>query len=172
MSLRSFVTALLVLVIAGVSFSVRAEGGCPPGQYPIGGQGVVGCAPMNGGGRSVPAPPRPTGEWLKTWGAISTSPTTGAAGVSVGKMSKREALADARAQCGSKGAPDCTPGFSYENQCMALVDPPAHSGRPSGISSAGTVKEAVRLATETCERAGGGCAVAYSACTEPVFRRF
>ena len=40
-----FVLVVLVALPEGAS----AEGNCPPGFYPIGGQGVQGCAPISGG---------------------------------------------------------------------------------------------------------------------------
>lgn len=50
----------------------KAEGRCPPGQFPVGGQGMEGCAPIpGGGGDSGPAAPVPTGEWEMRWGAIA-----------------------------------------------------------------------------------------------------
>ncbi len=62
-----FFFALLLGGMA-VTGTAHAEGGCPSGMYPIGGQGVQGCAPIPGasagqGGASPPAPPRPTGRW-------------------------------------------------------------------------------------------------------------
>lgn len=68
---------ILVIDLATLGSSqVFAEGVCPPGMYPVGGQGVQGCAPIHGAlgggaGFSVPAPapPRPTGAWITTWGA-------------------------------------------------------------------------------------------------------
>lgn len=60
---------LLCLFVTG---EARAEGRCPPGQYPIGGQGVGGCAPIPGSGTGgVQSGPIATGRWIKTWGAIA-----------------------------------------------------------------------------------------------------
>lgn len=77
---------LLVLLLA-FSASAYAEGRCPPGQYPIGGHGVGGCAPIPGAGDGSLKTPQPAGKWIKTWGAISVSPE-GASGVSTGRRSK------------------------------------------------------------------------------------
>lgn len=63
--------ALLLVTLAGSAFG---EGACPPGQYPIGGQGVQGCAPIPQSGAGGGSGPRPTGRWIKTWGAIGLSP--------------------------------------------------------------------------------------------------
>ncbi len=44
--------------------------GCPPGQYQIGGQGAIACAPTPQG-NPVQEQPRPLGKWIKTWGGVS-----------------------------------------------------------------------------------------------------
>lgn len=62
--------ALFTLLLLGASHVAFAEGGCPAGQYPIGGQGVQGCAPIPSAG-SGGGDLRPNGRWIKTWGAIS-----------------------------------------------------------------------------------------------------
>lgn len=74
-----------ILMLAGLGFSVSAsaEGGCPAGSYPIGGQGVQGCAPIPSSGSSSSEGPRPNGRWIKTWGALASAPN-GASGASVG----------------------------------------------------------------------------------------
>ncbi len=56
-SLRSIRLCTLGFAFLGAHVAY-AEGGCPPGSYPIGGQGVQGCAPIPGaGGRSFAAEP-------------------------------------------------------------------------------------------------------------------
>jgi hypothetical protein len=61
--------ALLLLAPLGAF----AEGRCPPGQFPVGGQGMLGCAPIPGGSGAAagPSAPRPTGKWETRWGAIA-----------------------------------------------------------------------------------------------------
>lgn len=150
----------------------RAEGGCPPGQFPIGGQGVQGCAPIPGASTPPPAP-RPTGEWLLTWGSIFTSPSTGATGVASGKLKKAEAVAEARANCSSKGASDCIEEISYENGCVALTDAPRGSNIPGGRGTGATIDSAVEKSNQICLKNGASvCTVAYSNCSMPVFRKF
>lgn len=124
-------SVLCAVLSVGVAGPVSAEGRCPPGSYPVGGQGVGGCAPIGAGSGGPASLPRATGKWHKTWGAISAS-ATGMVGVSVGKLSREEALAEADAGCRSKGATDCTNGFAYKNQCAALADPPSGSGLLTG----------------------------------------
>lgn len=52
------VRTLVLLMLAATSCSVWAEGRCPPGQFPVGGQGMLGCAPIPGanGGTAAFAP--------------------------------------------------------------------------------------------------------------------
>lgn len=59
--------ALFTLFFLDASHAAFAEGGCPAGQYPIGGQGVQGCAPIPSAG-SGGGDLRPNGRWIKTWG--------------------------------------------------------------------------------------------------------
>lgn len=108
-----------------VTEDAQAEGRCPPGQYPIGGQGVGGCAPMPGsnGGDAGSSGPVATGRWIKTWGAIATAVSTGDMGASVGRRSKQEASSEALSRCASHGARDCKVGTTYKNQCVAYADP-------------------------------------------------
>jgi hypothetical protein len=155
----------LLLVIGGA----RGEGRCPLGQYPIGGQGVQGCAPIpNYGGTSqprIPTPrPQPTGEWIKTWGAIANG-TNGEGGVSVGKLSKHDAEMEAIFQCQRGGGVNCRPTFSYENQCVALTEDTGN-----GASS---IERAQELAIDSCKKRGKEkCEIVYSACSEPIFWRY
>lgn len=171
MILRNPVMSFLVsmsIMLTGHVDRAGAEGRCPPGSYPVGGQGVGGCAPMAAGGGAASSQPRATGRWHKTWGAISTS-TTGMVGLSVGRMSRADALGEAQGYCASKGATDCQ-GFAYKNQCVALADPPARSGYPSGVSTGATEEVARAEAIKRCEGKGApSCTAVYSACTKPVF---
>ncbi|MEN5204936.1 DUF4189 domain-containing protein [Stenotrophomonas sp. TWI700] len=154
--------------------SASAEGRCPPGQYPIGDSRAPGCAPIPGGGAgSQDSGPVPTGKWLLTWGAVSTSGSTGDAGASVGKPSKTEALKEARVRCEKYGAKDCSKGFAYKNQCVALAFPQRGVNGRISISSAGSKELATSNVLETCKKNGGGdCTVSYADCTEPVFKSF
>lgn len=128
---RSMAACLVAaIVVAGAALtpeSVRAEGRCPPGQYPIGGQGVGGCAPIPGGAEAADAGPRATGRWIKTWGAIALSPS-GASGASTGKKSKSLAAKDAEEVCAKGGASGCKVAFTYKNQCAVAVVPKSGTG--------------------------------------------
>ncbi len=164
---------LLVLLLA-FSATTYAEGRCPPGQYPIGGQGVGGCAPIPGGvGGAEVQGPRATGRWIKTWGAISRSIATGDVGASVGKRAKAEAIAEAQSRCSAYGAGDCVVGLAYKNQCAALVAPEPGSGGKISMAGGPSKDVATKAALNKCaENGGGSCVVKYTDCSEPLFEKF
>lgn len=163
---------LMICSLTLVSGLAMAEGGCPPGQYPIGGQGVQGCAPIPSS-TAAPRAPTPTGKWLLTWGSIFTSPSTGATGVASGKLKRREAVAEARNFCQTKGANDCVEEITYENSCVALSDAPAISNIRGGVGGGATEEEAIAMSINICKKNGAEtCTVSYSNCSLPVFKKF
>lgn len=163
--------ALLVL-LSVASFWARAEGGCPPGQYPIGGQGVQGCAPIPGAGGWQQSPSNAsylsqmedaaataiaaaaraankvkiredaTRDW---WGVIVVSTEQGIWNAALNAKTANDAAMDAMTQC--KGT--CTPVLSFANSCMA----PAYSSEGGMYWSPG----------ESREKAGAGAVAACSA---------
>ncbi|WP_343238361.1 DUF4189 domain-containing protein [Stenotrophomonas rhizophila] len=160
----------ICLALGVAAQSALAEGRYPPGQYPIGDSRAPGCAPTPAGS-SGDAGPRATGRWIKTWGAIAMS-NSGASGVSVGKVKKREAEKAAMVECEATGARDCDIAFTYKHQCAAAAT--ASSGtQGTNFGSGETVDVAKKVATELCQSRGGqSCGVVYSACTEPKFEAF
>lgn len=162
------VLLLTLLVAPGTSF---AEGRCPPGQYPVGGQGAGGCAPIPASGSGEANGPRPTGRWLKTWGAIALS-TDGASGAATGRLTKAAAARDAEAVCVSSGGASCKVAFTYKNQCAAASVPTSGIGGTS-FGRGPKVEVAEQIALDLCARGGGVvCRKIYSACAEPQFEAF
>ncbi|WP_205393920.1 DUF4189 domain-containing protein [Xanthomonas hydrangeae] len=171
----------LIFLFALTPNFASAEGGCPAGQYPIGGQGAVACAPMPQNNSQPKA--RPLGEWIKTWGAIAMGSIDSITsyGVTTGKLSKAEAEADALIRCGSHGETNCRIGLSYRNQCAVVAEPHVN-GKPfsegySAFIGASTVQEASGIALDKCNQAntefpGAKCAIVYNACSEPIFKKF
>jgi len=169
---------LVAFGVVGGVHSALAEGNCPPGMYPIGGQGVQGCAPIPGAAGastspSTPAPARPLGEWVKTWGAIAVSKATSDAGVSTGLRSKRSAEKDALSKCSMSGARDCSINMTYFNQCVSWAIPSGRSGGgQSGIGAGPTPEAALETARSLCKNdRQGACEEVYADCTKPVFDR-
>lgn len=172
----------LVALMSAASFSVRAEGSCPPGQYPIGGQGVQGCAPIPGaaGGQGATSS-RPTGKWETRWGAVAEDTSSLSTGTAVSYKSKREAAAAAVKSCEQAGGRKCKLRVAYYNQCVAIADPTTESRQRLG----GADSESIHAAAETlelaksnalklCQAAGRGqdCSIVYSACSMSEFRAF
>lgn len=179
---------LLLLMSVVASASAWAEGRCPPGQFPVGGQGMLGCAPIPGGsagsGQVQPSAPTPTGKWETRWGAVveDLKPRPDrplATGVAVSQKSKRAAVSVATEQCKAQGGAKCEVRIAYHNQCVALADPDPVNGRiPAGLTSsavsAETLEKARSLAVENCRSGskGSSCSVTYSACSMSEFKRF
>lgn len=179
---------LLFVLVSLVLLPVTAfaEGRCPPGQYPVGGQGAGGCAPIpgSGGGSSESSSPVPTGKWEDRWGAIAeeSSPRAPgvplATGVSESRKTKREANAVALEECKKVGGTKCTVTMTYFNQCVALADPTmdqliARGGKSIGYR-AKTDEDAKALALKECEGLDGGqqCRIIYSACSLSEFKPY
>ncbi|WP_448142984.1 DUF4189 domain-containing protein [Stenotrophomonas bentonitica] len=169
---------IVLLSLAFLPFTAFAEGRCPPGQYPIGGQGAGGCAPIPSSGGADSRGPVPTGKWETRWGAISEDPTTLATGASVSMKSKRQAIAAATAECERLGGKACKTRLTYYNQCAAIADATAESlkgGAGTSIAAhAETEDQAKSLALAQCSSAQSGqkCSIVYAACSMSEFKSF
>ncbi|KAB7775448.1 DUF4189 domain-containing protein [Xanthomonas sp. LMG 12459] len=174
---------LATLFLAGVA---HAENGCPPGQLPAQANGAItSCTPIPSGyyQQQAPAVPRPSGRWIKTWGAIAmgSKDSTTSYGVTTGKLSQAEAETDALKRCASHGETDCKIVFQYRNQCVAVAEAqinglPLTDGHVRFISAA-SIQEASKHVVSDCKTvnknfAGAECKVVYTACTEQVFEKF
>lgn len=173
--------SLLALMLAVISGSVMAEGNCPPGSYPIGGQGVQGCAPI---GQSGPASssPRPSGKWETRWGAVAEgrgssgpdAPT--ATGVSVSQPSENLATSVALDECKRGGGLECKIRIAYHNQCVAIADPiaseRARGATTSSVVGAETLSKASTMAQDRCGSRGASCEIVYSACSMSELKSF
>ncbi len=118
-----------------------------------------------------PPTPQPTGEWIKTWGAIADG-TNGQGGVAVGQLSKASAENEAMNQCVRSGGLNCKSTFTYKNQCVVVTN--SISGVSGVIQSAGSIETAKRMALQKCssQNNGSDCEIAYSACSDPIFKRY
>ena len=158
--MKSFYFAMLLMVGLLGSGLAHAEGNCPPGQYPVGGQGWQGCNPIPGYENQQPAP-----RWERRWGAIATDGTNDALGVATDRRSEREASQMAMQDCRSKGGVNCKIDITYDNQCAAVVV----GGGGYNVSNAATVNKAVASGVKACESEGrSNCRAYYTACSLPV----
>ncbi|WDK27186.1 DUF4189 domain-containing protein [Xanthomonas campestris] len=159
----------LLLIFFSCAWPVLAEGNCPQGYYPIGGQGVSGCAPINSQGAN--SSPQPTGEWKTRWGALARDEITQTLGVAAGEKSKSAARHAAIDFCSQNGAKACKVVFVYKNACVAVME--SQSAANSSVISAPDSKQALKMATEKCEGRGvSDCKLTYSACSDPEFRAY
>lgn len=117
---------------------------------------------------STQQPPRPTGYWETTWGAIAPSPISGVLGTAVGASSKAEAERSALSDCQRKGGRSCKVNLAYHNQCAVMIVGDRYL---SSFSNA-TLDEAQGRGLAECQNGYGKCRVYYSACTEPIFHRY
>jgi len=178
-----WILGVIFLCVAGSSL---AEQGCPSGQIPAqAGGNMASCGPIPPGyyQQQAPAVTVPSGEWIKTWGAVSVGAidSTTSYGVTAGKLSKEDAEQDSLKRCASHGEDNCKVAFTYYNQCIAIAEPqinglPLSSGSIRFVS-APTVSKASSESSKKCaefnkETSGVKCKVVYTACTEPIFRSY
>ncbi|WP_173426092.1 DUF4189 domain-containing protein, partial [Xanthomonas vesicatoria] len=140
-------------------------------QYQIGGQGAVACAPIPQGS-SIQQEPRPSGKWIKTWGAIARDDDGGNLGVSTGVLGKKEAGQDAIEKCERESQKKCRVVMSYENQCVAVA-------RPNDIGTmtfnrGPSAEDTNNKALSDCQKENntGKCSIIYNDCTKQIFRSF
>ncbi|WP_259167060.1 DUF4189 domain-containing protein [Xanthomonas sp. 4461] len=169
---------LLFIFFLVIPCSALAEQGCPSGQYPIGGQGAVACAPIPQSTQQ--SRPRPSGKWIKTWGAIALGTIDGVPnyGVPTGLPSESSAKKEALARCTKLGADNCHIVVTYRNQCTAIGEPQSN-GKPDPNGYVQFARQpgqenAIKEALKSCERRNPTmqCKVIYSACSEPIFEEF
>ncbi|WDJ07610.1 DUF4189 domain-containing protein [Xanthomonas campestris pv. incanae] len=167
--MKLWISFALLLMLDFYSSSVFAEGNCPPGFYPIGGQGAVGCAPVSS---PTNATPTATGEWETRWGAFAFDEAKGFMGASSGQESKKKARKEAELECMKVGGIKCKPIFFYKNQCAAIAIGSGSGGY--GYSGAPTVEGAKVLAMKACVGTSSGktCEIIYSACSMSSFRSY
>lgn len=147
----------------------HAEGRCPPGQYPIGGQGVGGCTPPVGTSSSSGGA-RPSGKWHTKWGSFAVSDNGVGAAVS-SMRTKREAERRVVQDCESGGGMGCRSIFTYKNACAAVAYDEPSSGYI--FYSRPTVELAVDAINEHCKGGRGyQCEVLNTYCSLPEFERY
>lgn len=169
MKVSKFFLLISLLSVNSLLFSTKgllAEGGnCPPGYFPTGGGGAVGCAPIPNynlpGAQQHPPDPGPT--WQTRWGAIAidgqNSRFAGVEGFSTSSKAKKAAIK----LCRSNGGKKCKILLNYYNQCGALA-----WGQQGAIASGGPVlEEVMKQSVAACSEKTSNCQVYYSGCSYP-----
>ncbi|MCP3044108.1 DUF4189 domain-containing protein [Xanthomonas euvesicatoria] len=159
-------------ILLSSCLNAYAEGNCPPGYYPIGGQGVVGCAPMGGGGQPSGNQLSPTGQWDTRWGAFAIDREAGIVGTSANRKTKSDARKEAKRACEEQGGKKCDPYFFYKNQCAAIAN--SSVANKSMFSRAENLDEVEKNALAGCSAEAGGakCVIMYSGCSKSEYRSY
>ncbi len=153
------------------TFTVSAEGRCPPGYFPTTNPDFVGCAPIynssSGTGyssSSTPKPPDPGPRWKFRWGAIVVDRETGTFGGADGFERPSQAKKAAIKDCRTNGGKRCKLLIEYYNQCGVLV-----AGDNMHEAFAGPVAEQIKKrAIESCSKTTANCQIHYLGCSYPV----
>lgn len=164
--MKAYIPLLFGLLLFAPSSGVRAEGNCPPGEYPIGappGQnGPQACAPIPGNeGARRPRGPRV----VEMWGAIAVDKDSGIWGANNVSASKRKAKKAAQLACRQNGGEKCAVKVTFQNGCGALV---VGNGFQKAVRSF-VINAATWRAEEACKKSGdSSCHMVYAQCT-PIF---
>lgn len=155
---------LLAIILLGIVSFAYAEGGtCPPGYYPIGGQGASGCAPIPDSEEADEESSPPSVRWADRWGAIAIDNTSSEVGVITSMPSKSKAEKAALAQCRAKGSDACKVKLAYYNQCAAIV----WGNTGYNTTHAATKERASEIGMQSCGAEDSNCRVFYADCSLP-----
>lgn len=118
---RLLLLCTLSLAALGLPHIVKAEGRCPPGSYPIGGQGVLGCAPIPGGGGGdaglAPSIPITRVKMGSEWVAFARSPNGTLLAWSVRQHKQKAAEKEALKTCNKRSGTQCEIIASFTERC-------------------------------------------------------
>ena len=142
-----------------------AEGNCPDGMYPIGGQGAQGCAPISSNGDEGYYEPRYQPRWHAMYGAIAIDGANHQWGATSNSKSQGGAEAGALETCSAGGKYQCRIDSWYSNQCVALAWP-LSPGSLIVTDYGATADLATQKAMARCESGSKeGCKLEYSECS-------
>lgn len=143
--------------------SIHAQGFCPPGQYPVAGQGWHYCAGVPGASETTTTnTPQPV-RWQNNWVVLAIDLPKGVLGRAQSTVSADSAKQLAMADCSAKGGTQCAPEVSVENGCVAMTV----GSSKMNTSGAGSELDAERKSLEECNAVDTGCKVYHSECALP-----
>ncbi|RQS22278.1 DUF4189 domain-containing protein [Burkholderia sp. Bp8992] len=155
----------LAFMVTAFSFCTHAyaEGGCPPGTVPQGGQGTTSCRPIPGygqpGNQAIPGAPLNV-TYIERWGAVALdAQETHNIGASHDKASRSEAEQIAMKNCLDLGSRKCELVSAYSNRCVAVAKADTHYS----VATSLTRPEAEKSVIGLCEDAS--CKVVFSSCS-------
>lgn len=140
-----------MLMAGALPFGALAEGNFPSGMYPIGGQGVQGCAPIPVSSTGSAYNNRPN--WGQTVAGMVMD-FRGDTFISNSMRSRGKAKRAAIKECKAFGKGECSLVTLFEAQCVAV----AHAGLDNGTTSvvaAMSEQGAVIVALQRCAGKAG-----------------
>lgn len=155
--MKSF-TALLLLALILIPALSHAEGGCPPGQFPVQGQGWQSCTPAQA------APQADDPKWQSTWMAIAADLKMQTMGSTTNEVSEEKAKTGAIVDCGRHGGTHCEVQITARNSCAAMVA----GAKLVYLNAADRQDDAEALALMRCNAQDTQCLKLYSGCSPPV----
>lgn len=170
---KTFILCLL-LVTGVLPLAAFAEGNCPSGMYPMGGQGVQGCAPIPVSSTGSPYDNRPN--WAQTVRGVAVD-ARGDTFISNSMRSRGKAKRASLQECREFGKGECTLAALFQAQCVAV----AHAGlgtETTSVVAAMSEQGAVIVALQQCSAKAAWkrmpedqCRIARTACTADLFIR-
>lgn len=145
--------------------AAQAEGNCPDGMYPIGGQGAQGCAPIPGYVDESYYEPRYQPRWHTMHGAVAVDGANHQWGATSNAKSQAEAVAAALRTCSAGGKYQCKIDNWHSNQCVALAWPLSPGSlivTDNGVSADLAAQKAMARCESGSEE---GCKLEYSGCS-------
>ncbi|CAH0227248.1 DUF4189 domain-containing protein [Stenotrophomonas indicatrix] len=120
---RVLLIGTLLLATLGWAGHVNAEGRCPPGSYPVGSEtGVLGCAPIPGGGSGEYAPSSVgSSKRVPQWIAYARSPDGLVLGWSVFQHKQKGANKQALKACNARSGQKCEIVASFTGKCSTAL---------------------------------------------------
>ncbi|XFC39468.1 DUF4189 domain-containing protein [Stenotrophomonas indicatrix] len=166
---------LCLLMIAGsLPFTSMAEGNCPPGMYPIGGQGSQGCAPIPVSSTGSQYNNRPN--WAQTVLGVAMD-ARGDTFISNSMRFRGKAKRASMKECREFGKGGCTLATLFQAQSVAV----AHAGlgtETTSVVAAMSEQGAVIVAMQQCSAKAAWrqmpqdqCRISNTACTADLFIR-
>ena len=152
----------IVLLVALLTIQCATAQGCPPGQYPVVGQGWNYCAAApNSAAQSQQAEPSPV--WDSRYQSVAADIPKGILGTSRDQTTAIVAEQVALTDCKAKGGVSCEIQITNSNGCVAMAVGNTRLNLKSGDSK----DEAEGKALRSCNEEDQNCQVRYSACSLP-----
>jgi len=143
--------------------STQAQGFCPPGQYPVAGQGWHYCAGVPGNTDGPKSVPHAQARWINTWLSFAVDDKKGVLSAAISSESGKAAEAMAFTDCEKKGGTACEASGTILNGCLAMATGSGYLA----IGASGTKEDAESEAIRKCNGGDAQCHIYHSECALP-----